>query len=289
MKGKIGFLAIILVGLLAFSSCVGLRVNTELKRVGINFANKDSILKLEQDPALFKLWTSWRPIKDLMTKKEKKLVKKILEMQNSEEQSFYQEKFIEFFWKRRDDNSYDEKNGFKDNYYNRVVEAQTRFADKEDAQYCRKCRYGKGWETDLGRIYIVLGEPYLKERHNIEQLLSLMGYQGTSFFIAQEAEVWFYDFADFDIDDGYEGMLFQSGAAWILFEKDYSGYWEFGRTTFELLYNYENYMMSYFAPAMSFGHYMSEVEMFIKAVAESYIYDWDLEFEDVLVKWVPVK
>jgi len=279
MKKKGLFLTIILVGLLLFSSCAGLRVNTELKQLGIDFGNKDSILRLEQDSALFKLWAHWKPIELLMTREEKKVVKKILKMDDEAVRNDFSKKFIKWFWERRDDNAYDGViNEFKDNFYNRVVEAQARFANTEDATTGRRCAYGRGWQTDLGMIYIALGEPFDKARYNVQDLMSFVGssYQYSA-LMPQEIEVWYYE-----VPEDFMSSLFNDQVAWIMFERDPSGYWRFGETTFSLFFNYENYydIHSYFmTPSMTYGTYINDVHRLIEAVAESYIYDEDLEFE----------
>lgn len=281
MRKKGLFLAIVLIGILALSSCAGfIRISQEYEKIGINFNDRASILRLEENPALFQLWTNWEPIKLLMTKEEKKTVKKILKIEDEIARNDSSRKFINWFWQRRDGNSYDDVNEFKENFYNRVVEAQERFAIRENAGKMRRCAYGKGWQADLGIIYIVLGEPFSVERHQLRDLVTFLGgiYQ-ESVFMPQEIEVWFYDFSDFDIDE-YGGFLFRDGVAWMLFEKDSSG-WRFGEKTFSLFFSYENYHQYSFAgPSLNYSVYIGEVYKFIEAVAQSYIYDEDLEFED---------
>lgn len=269
-KKKGLFLTIIFAGLLLFSSCIGFKINQELNRLQINFENKDSILKLEQDPALFETWAKWNPINLLMTKEEKGIVKKILKIEDETARHDFSKKFINWFWQRRDDNPRDEVNEFKENFYDRVVEAQTRFANNEDPLYKRKCKHGRGWETDMGIIYIILGEPFDREKHYTSDLLSFFGYQQNSMLFPQEIEVWYYN-----VPEEYNGSLFQEGAAWILFEKDFS--WEFAEKTFNLFFRYENY----YGFSVNYSMYISEVYRLMESVAEGYIYDEDLEFEDI--------
>lgn len=282
---KIGFLGIILVGLLAFSSCVvvtsitrEIKFQQEFKKLKIDFENKESILRLEKDPNLFKSWTKWRPVELLMTGEEKKISKKILKIEDEAERNAKIEKFINWFWQRRDDNTYDHINEFKENFYGRVIEAQTRFADKEDAEYFRKCAYGKGWQTDMGIIYILSGEAPNKTRYSVSYLMNFFGgdYQETA-FMPQEIEVWYY----YDLPEDYNGMFVNDGNAWMLFEKEMVD-WRFGEQTFSLFFGYENYYNDpYYLPGhtMNYSRYLGEVYKFIEAVAESYIYDWDLEFD----------
>ena len=285
MKKKGLFLAIILASLLVFSSCAsifsGIRLQQEFKKLNIDYGNKDSILRLEQG-INFEYWfKEFKPIGMLMTQEEKKIAKGILKTEDPAERSAKAEKFIKWFWERRDDNAYDEGNEFKENFYNRVVEAQTRFANQENVDKMRKCAYGTGWETDMGMIYIALGEPFDTARYNIQDLLSFSG--GTyeySALMPQEIEVWYYE-----TPEDFTTPLFSDNVAWIIFEKDSSGYWRFGETTFSLFFSYENYYnyYSYFVTAsMSYGSYINDVYRLIEAVAETYIYDEDLEFDDIL-------
>jgi len=285
MRKRIGFLAIILFGLLAFSSCAGIfseiRLAQDFKRLGIDFGDKDSILKLEQG-LNFEYWTKWKPINMLMTKEEKKIVKDILKIEDVAERNTKAEKFIQWFWLKRDDNTYDNINEFKDNLYGRVIEAQTKFANDESV-YTRRCAYGKGHETDMGLIYILLGESsYPPATQDVDFLMSLMNgvFPNTALF-PDKIEVWYYD-----VPLDYRGTIFDEGIVWILFERD-SGYWKFGDKTFSLFYNYENYYeQQLFGNFMSLssGQYRGEIERFLQAVAESYIYDNELTFEDFLKK-----
>ena len=292
MKKKIGFLAIILIGLLAFSSCAFIsmqfKFNKAYENAGIDFSNKESILRLEKDSSLFWLWRKWKPIENLLVKEEKKLVKNILKIQDAEERNFYQEKFIEYFWKRRDTNLYDENpSDFKETFYDRVIKAQTRYGNRNSV-YDRKCKYGTGWQTDMGLIYILLGDPdYPKERYDYGFLMSHDGgYYQESALIPQEVEVWYYDVPF----DEYYGGLFQGGVAWILFEKDSAGYWAYGSTTVSSFYNYENYQMSYIMGGLglTYSTYMGEINQLLKAFARENIYDEDLKYEDMLVEWVKI-
>lgn len=57
--------------------------------------------------------------------------------------------FIESFWKRRDPNPHTPENEFKIDYYNRIALANKFFGGSGV----------KGWRTDRGKIYILLGRP----------------------------------------------------------------------------------------------------------------------------------
>jgi len=80
------------------------------------------------------------------------------------------EQFIDEFWKRRDPDPDTEVNEFKEQYYERIEEANRLF------------RGGKpGWLQDRGRIYILLGPPH--ERNP---------YPMGSMRIPYAHEVWYY-------------------------------------------------------------------------------------------------
>jgi GWxTD domain-containing protein len=62
--------------------------------------------------------------------------------------------FITAFWKQRDPTPGTPKNEYKDEHYRRIAYAN---------QWLGKGTPTPGWRTDMGRIYIILGEPKSKE------------------------------------------------------------------------------------------------------------------------------
>jgi len=64
--------------------------------------------------------------------------------------------FIEAFWKQRDPNPNTPENEFKKEHYRRIDHANNWFGRDSP---------GPGWRTDMGRIYIILGEPYSIEKY----------------------------------------------------------------------------------------------------------------------------
>jgi GWxTD domain-containing protein len=78
--------------------------------------------------------------------------------------------FIEAFWKQRDLNPNTLENEFKKEHYRRIDYAN---------QWFGRDSPGPGWKTDMGRIYIILGEP-----HSIERYESLTDVYPTI--------IWFY-------------------------------------------------------------------------------------------------
>jgi GWxTD domain-containing protein len=64
--------------------------------------------------------------------------------------------FIEAFWKQRDPNPNTLENEFKKEHYRRIDYANQWFGRESP---------GPGWRTDMGRIYIILGEPYSIDKY----------------------------------------------------------------------------------------------------------------------------
>jgi GWxTD domain-containing protein len=77
------------------------------------------------------------------------------------------------FWKKRDPDPTTEQNEFKEEYYNRMDQANHLFSRGS----------APGWLTDRGRVYVILGPPETKRVYPT-------GYN----FYDSPAEVWFYGF-----------------------------------------------------------------------------------------------
>jgi GWxTD domain-containing protein len=70
--------------------------------------------------------------------------------------------FIRLFWNLRDPTPGTEVNEFKDEHFRRFQYANKYF------------KYGaprEGWKTDMGRIYIILGEPSSKEKYDMDNIV----------------------------------------------------------------------------------------------------------------------
>jgi len=82
--------------------------------------------------------------------------------------------FIEAFWRARNPDPNSESNTYKEEHYRRLAYANEHFGT---------LKYGNGWRTPMGRIYIVLGQPKQKatyyERANIRPM-EIWFYQGES-------------------------------------------------------------------------------------------------------------
>lgn len=96
--------------------------------------------------------------------------------------------FIEAFWKQRDPTPNTEPNEFKDEHYRRIKHAN---------QYYGKDSPQPGWKSDMGRIYIMLGEPKQIERHdNLSDVYPL--------------HIWFYEgMAEFGLPNAFYVMFFK--------------------------------------------------------------------------------
>jgi GWxTD domain-containing protein len=78
------------------------------------------------------------------------------------------DKFIEHFWELRNPNPGAPTNSYKEEHYQRLQYASDHFG-----------KFGDGWNTDMGRIYITLGAPQQKARY-----VAQGGVRGM--------EIWFY-------------------------------------------------------------------------------------------------
>lgn len=81
------------------------------------------------------------PAQYLFTREERGIWKKL----DNDEQ---RRDFIQWFWDRRDDDLRDRQNPFKEGFYTRVGTANQRFSG-----------FPRGWRSDRGRVWIILGRP----------------------------------------------------------------------------------------------------------------------------------
>ncbi|MCP5105879.1 MAG: GWxTD domain-containing protein [bacterium] len=72
------------------------------------------------------------------------------------------EVFISLFWNLRDPSPGTERNEFKEEHFRRI-----QYADK----YFGRITPKKGRRTDMGRIYIILGEPDSKDKYDVDNLV----------------------------------------------------------------------------------------------------------------------
>jgi GWxTD domain-containing protein len=88
--------------------------------------------------------------------------------------------FIENFWTQRDPDPATEENEFRDEYYKRIDEANHLFRGES----------GRGWLTDRGRIYILLGPP--DYRRYSPGIIGSWGNMKTGYNYPHE--IWYYGF-----------------------------------------------------------------------------------------------
>lgn len=102
-------------------------------------------------PPLYKKWLE-EEVVYIISPKEKDI---FLQLETDREREI----FIEAFWKIRDPNPSTPENEFKTEHYRRLTYANRMFGRGTPAQ---------GWQTEMGRIYIILGEPNTIERYENE-------------------------------------------------------------------------------------------------------------------------
>jgi GWxTD domain-containing protein len=85
--------------------------------------------------------------------------------------------FMTEFWKKKDTDPSTPENEFKIEYYKRWEEAQRRYSTTKEGKDTWK---KDGWRTDMGRVYIIYGEPDNIERYPVS--ISTKGW-----------EKWYYD------------------------------------------------------------------------------------------------
>jgi GWxTD domain-containing protein len=104
--------------------------------------------------------------------------------------------FVEAFWKHRDPSPETPENEFKVEHYRRIAYAN---------QYFGKDSPGPGWRTDMGRIYIILGEP-----RSIDKFENVTEVRPTI--------IWFYD--------GMLDLGLPNAFNVVFYKKDMTGEWK---------------------------------------------------------------
>jgi GWxTD domain-containing protein len=96
--------------------------------------------------------------------------------------------FISAFWKQRDPNPNLPENEFKKEHYRRIAYANNWFG---------KDSPGPGWRTEMGRIYIILGEPRSIDRfENVNELVPTI--------------IWFYQgMGSYGLPDSFSVVFFK--------------------------------------------------------------------------------
>lgn len=113
--------------------------------------------------------------------------------------------FIEAFWKQRDPTPGTEKNEFREEHYRRFNHANRRFRG-----------YGKeGWQTDRGKVYIILGEP-----------MDVRIFHGSDAYYPSES--WYYQgMAGYGLPQAFNLLFYQKGRIgdFILYNPGVEGPW----------------------------------------------------------------
>jgi len=145
MKGKIFFYSIL--ALLLFSAVDILASKREAKEL----------------PERYRKWLE-EEVVYIITPKEKVV---FLQLDNDRVRNL----FMEAFWRQRDPNPNTVENEFKKEHYRRITFANQRFGKESP---------GPGWRSDMGRIYITLGEPsYVEQHENLSEVYPVI--------------IWFYE------------------------------------------------------------------------------------------------
>jgi GWxTD domain-containing protein len=108
-------------------------------------------IKPEELPPVYKKWLQ-EEVVYIISSREKEI---FLQLQTDREREI----FIEAFWKIRDPNPSTPENEFKTEHYRRISYANRMFGRGTPIQ---------GWRTEMGRIYIILGEPNTIDRYENE-------------------------------------------------------------------------------------------------------------------------
>jgi len=127
----------------------------------------------------------------IITPKEKEV---FLRLENDRER----ELFIEAFWKQRDPNPNTPENEFRKEHFRRISYAN---------QWFGRDTPGAGWQTAMGRIYIILGEP-----NSIDKFENLTEIYPTI--------IWFYDGkAEYGLPNAFNVVFFKREGAgdWTLY------------------------------------------------------------------------
>ena len=129
------------------------------------------------------------PVQYLMLKEERDMWR---DLTNDQER----QRFIDWFWTRRDPDTRDDVHPFKMGFYQRVALANQRFPG-----------FPRGWRSDRGRVWIILGKP-----------------DNISTDMATELTIWTY----YTVGTGL-GFASTMGEMYILFEQvDVSTYEIYG-------------------------------------------------------------
>jgi len=133
-------------------------------------------------PESYRKWLT-EEVVYIITPKEKDV---FLQLKTDRERNL----FIEAFWKQRDPNPKTSENELKKEHYRRISYANQWFGKESP---------GPGWRTDMGRIYITLGEPKTIERfENLSEVYPVI--------------IWFYEgMIEYGLPNAFNVVFFKKG------------------------------------------------------------------------------
>jgi GWxTD domain-containing protein len=131
-------------------------------------------------PLEFRRWLE-EDVVYIITPKERDV---FLQLQSDRDRSI----FIDAFWKQRDPDPATEENEFRKEHYRRIQYAN---------QFFGKDSPGPGWRSDMGRIYIMLGEPKAIDKfENLSDIKPII--------------IWFYsDMVEFGLPNSFNVVFFK--------------------------------------------------------------------------------
>jgi len=133
--------------------------------------------KKEELKSVYKKWMD-EDVNYIITNDERKAFKAL---KTDEER----DQFIEQFWLRRDPDPDTPENEYKEEYFERIQNANEKFASGI-----------AGWRTDRGRIYVMFGKPSEIESHPSGGSYNRPSYEGGGTTSTYPFEIWWYRYIE---------------------------------------------------------------------------------------------
>ena len=133
-------------------------------------------------PPLYRKWLEEEVVYIIMPKEREVF----LQLDSDREREI----FIKAFWKQRDPTPDTDRNEFREEHYRRISYAN---------QWFGRGSPGPGWRTDMGRIYIILGQPKTIDRfENLAQVFPTV--------------IWFFDgMSPFGLPNSFNVVFYKPG------------------------------------------------------------------------------
>ena len=147
---RVGLVVVALVGLSSFGTMVAATARA-LGPYPAQRVNLDAYPEIRSRdlPERFRVWLE-EEVVWIITEPERDI---FLRLDSDEKR----DRFIEAFWTRRDPTPGTPRNEYLPIHYERLAYATRQFG---------RVSPGPGWRTDMGRIYVLLGEPQTRSRHH---------------------------------------------------------------------------------------------------------------------------